>query len=101
MRKAEIKRKTKETNISISLNLDGSGKTSIETGIPFFDHMLSSFAKHSNIDLNLDTMGDLEVDFHHTIEKQMFILLSSTNCSNIATAGEVEEIVRIGVTITA
>ena len=74
MRKAEIKRKTKETNISISLNLDGSGKTSIETGIPFFDHMLSSFAKHSNIDLNLDTMGDLEVDFHHTIEDTGIVL---------------------------
>ena len=68
MRKAEVKRKTKETDIKISLDLNGSGKNSIDSKIPFFDHMLTIFSKHSNIDLNLSAIGDIEIDFHHTIE---------------------------------
>jgi imidazoleglycerol-phosphate dehydratase len=68
MRKAEIKRKTKETDIALVLDLDGKGVSKIKTGIPFFDHMLESFTKHSGIDLELSVKGDIEVDFHHTIE---------------------------------
>ena len=68
VRQAQLKRDTKETRISIKLNLDGSGKSSIKTGIPFFDHMLTLFAKHAVMDLNLTCKGDLEVDAHHTVE---------------------------------
>jgi imidazoleglycerol-phosphate dehydratase len=67
-RKAEVNRKTKETDISLRLNLEGSGKQSIHTGIPFFDHMLSLLAYHSNMDLSLKARGDLGVDAHHTVE---------------------------------
>lgn len=67
-RVAQIKRATKETQISLKLNIDGTGKSSIKTGIPFFDHMLTLFAKHSTTDLNLTCKGDLEVDAHHTVE---------------------------------
>lgn len=68
MRTAEIVRKTRETDISLSINLDGTGKCSIATGIGFFDHMLTAFSVHSGIDLNLSVKGDLEVDGHHTVE---------------------------------
>ncbi len=68
MRQAQIKRTTKETAIEIRLNIDGSGKSKINTGIPFFDHMLTLFAKHSVVDLHLKCKGDLEVDAHHTVE---------------------------------
>ena len=68
MRKESLERKTKETQISINLNLDGSGKSDISTGIGFFDHMLCAFAKHGGFDLEMKVTGDLEVDFHHTIE---------------------------------
>lgn len=67
-RKAEVRRKTKETDILLKLNLDGSGKYSIATGIPFFDHMLSLLAYHSNSDLKLKAEGDISVDAHHTVE---------------------------------
>ena len=67
-RKAQIKRFTNETQIVAKLNLDGSGKASIRTGIPFFDHMLTLFAKHAVVDLSLHCRGDLEVDAHHTVE---------------------------------
>lgn len=67
-RQAAISRRTKETKISIRLNLDGGGKSSVKTGIPFFDHMLTLFAKHATMDLNLKCDGDLEVDAHHTVE---------------------------------
>ena len=67
-RQAAIKRATKETRISLKLNLDGRGKASIKTGIPFFDHMLTLFAKHAVMDLTLRCDGDLEVDAHHTVE---------------------------------
>jgi len=68
MRKAEIKRTTKETDILLALDLDGSGKAEISTGIGFFDHMLTAFAVHSGIDLKVTCKGDLEVDGHHTVE---------------------------------
>lgn len=67
-RKATIKRDTKETDISVSINLDGTGKSSISTGLDFFDHMLDQIARHGLIDLELSCKGDLEVDEHHTIE---------------------------------
>jgi len=67
-RQTTIKRETKETRIAITLNLDGKGKSSIKTGIPFFDHMLTLFAKHATMDLLLRCKGDLEVDAHHTVE---------------------------------
>src|SRR5882672_3456702 len=67
-RKAQIKRVTKETRINLKLDLDGSGKSSIRTGVPFFDHMLTLFAKHATMDLTLKCDGDLEVDAHHTVE---------------------------------
>lgn len=67
-RKAELNRKTNETEIHIKLNLDGTGKTDISTGLHFFDHMLDQLGKHSNSDLYLRVNGDLEVDEHHTIE---------------------------------
>ena len=68
MRKSEIQRKTKETDISVSINLDGEGKSTIDTGIGFFDHMLELFSKHSLIDLAITARGDIDVDFHHTME---------------------------------
>ncbi|MBR0250155.1 MAG: imidazoleglycerol-phosphate dehydratase HisB [Synergistaceae bacterium] len=67
-RKASITRKTKETDITLTLNLDGTGISHIETGIAFFDHMLNGFARHGLFDLNLVCHGDIEVDSHHTIE---------------------------------
>ena len=67
-RKAEIERKTKETSIRIVLKLGGSGKNEISTGIPFFDHMLTLFSVHGFFDLSVDASGDIDVDFHHTIE---------------------------------
>lgn len=68
IRRAQVRRVTKETRIVIALNLDGSGKSSIRTGIPFFDHMLVLFAKHAVLDLKLRCDGDLAVDAHHTVE---------------------------------
>ena len=67
-RSSTIKRHTLETQISIRLNLDGKGKSSVKTGIPFFDHMLTLFAKHATVDLELRCHGDLDVDAHHTVE---------------------------------
>src|SRR5262250_1360292 len=67
-RHAVVKRVTKETRIGIRLNIDGTGKSTIHTGIPFFDHMLTLFAKHAVIDLELNCQGDLAVDAHHTVE---------------------------------
>lgn len=67
-RKALIERKTTETNVSVELNLDGDGKGKISTNIPFLDHMLNLFARHGLFDLNIEAEGDIEIDFHHTIE---------------------------------
>ena len=67
-REAVIERTTKETSIKLRLNLDGTGESKIATGIPFFDHMLTLFARHGLFDLEVDARGDIEVDFHHTVE---------------------------------
>ena len=71
---AEISRKTKETDINLKLNLDGSGKSAIHTGIGFFDHMLEGFAKHGFFDLDCTVDGDLHVDGHHTVEDTGIVL---------------------------
>ncbi len=73
-RKAFLERKTKETDIKCNVNLDGSGKTEIKTGIGFFDHMLSQISRHGNIDLSLVVNGDLDVDEHHTVEDTGLVL---------------------------
>ena len=71
---ADCKRTTKETDIALTLNLDGSGKADIDTGIGFFDHMLDGFSRHGMFDLNLRVKGDLIVDCHHTIEDTGIVL---------------------------
>lgn len=68
MRQAEIKRTTKETDISLSLNIDGKGQSEINTGCGFLDHMLTLFASHGRFDMNLTCKGDVQVDYHHTAE---------------------------------
>jgi len=74
MRKVQLKRTTKETDISLVLALDGTGKGSVKTGIPFFDHMLLAMAKHGGFDLACTTKGDLTVDCHHTVEDTGIVL---------------------------
>lgn len=73
-RTASIERNTSETKIRLTLNLDGSGKTNIHTGVGFFDHMLNSFARHGFFDLDVEVDGDLYVDCHHTIEDVGIVL---------------------------
>ncbi len=68
MRFAEVKRETRETKVSVKIELDGEGKAEIDTGIPFLDHMLENFAKHSRVNLKIEAEGDIDVDEHHTIE---------------------------------
>lgn len=68
MRTAAVTRTTKETDIRVELNLDGTGKAAVDTGIGFFDHMLEAFAKHACIDLSVRAKGDLHIDMHHTVE---------------------------------
>lgn len=73
-RTSEVHRKTAETDISISLAVDGTGKSQIATGVPFLDHMLTLFAKHGLFDLTVKAVGDIEVDFHHTVEDTGIVL---------------------------
>jgi imidazoleglycerol-phosphate dehydratase len=74
MRVAEKSRSTKETDISVRLDLDGSGKVEVSTGLPFFDHMLEQLGRHGGFDLALTAKGDLEVDAHHTVEDTGIVL---------------------------
>jgi imidazoleglycerol-phosphate dehydratase len=67
-RKAKVERKTKETSIKASIDLDGKGKYKVNTSIPFIDHMLSLMSKHGHLDLNVEAKGDIDVDYHHLIE---------------------------------
>ncbi|MCX6486052.1 MAG: imidazoleglycerol-phosphate dehydratase HisB [Rhodoluna sp.] len=73
-RSATIKRSTSESKIELTLNLDGTGKSSIDTGVGFFDHLLTAFSKHSLIDLNIKATGDLHIDVHHTVEDTAIVL---------------------------
>lgn len=73
-RVAELTRTTKETDIALSLNIDGTGVSSIDTGVPFFDHMLEAFGRHGLFDLTIKAKGDLEVDAHHTVEDAGIVL---------------------------
>ena len=68
MRTAQISRTTKETDIQVEINMDGTGQTDIQTGVAFFDHMLDAFGRHGLFDLNVRCKGDIEVDAHHTVE---------------------------------
>ena len=94
-RSAAITRNTKETQISLYLELDGKGKAEIDTGIGFFDHMLNSFAKHGFFDLSLKVKGDLEVDTHHTVEDVGIVMGQAIR----EALGEKEGIVRYGTKI--
>lgn len=91
-RKASVVRNTSETNIELSLNLDGKGNYSNETGIPFLDHMLDLLAKHSLVDLEIKAKGDIEVDYHHLVEDVGLVLGSAVN----EALGEREGINRYG-----
>lgn len=91
-RTASVERNTKETRISLSLNLDGSGKADISTGIGFFDHMLDGFARHGLFDLTVKVDGDLCVDTHHTIEDTGIVLGKAIR----ETVGDKKGIVRFG-----
>jgi imidazoleglycerol-phosphate dehydratase len=73
-RTAAKSRKTRETDIKVSLNLDGRGQCQVGTGIPFFDHMLAQLAKHGHFDLEIDAKGDIEIDGHHTVEDVGLVL---------------------------
>lgn len=73
-RSASIKRSTSESTIELSLNLDGTGKSNIDTGVGFFDHLLTAFSKHSLIDLDVKATGDLHIDVHHTVEDTAIVL---------------------------
>ncbi|KLU65423.1 imidazoleglycerol-phosphate dehydratase [Desulfosporosinus acididurans] len=95
MREAYIERKTKETEIRVRLNLDGAGESQIETGIGFFDHMLTAFARFAYFDLGLKAVGDLEVDAHHTIEDCGIVLGQALKEASGSKAG----IERIGETL--
>ena len=74
MRTAKVNRKTKETDISCEIKIDGTGQNEISTGIGFFDHMLEIFSHHSLIDIKLKAEGDIHVDFHHTVEDAAYVL---------------------------
>ena len=78
-RTARVERNTKESQVLVELNLDGSGASTIDTGVPFFDHMLAQLAKHGGFDLVVATKGDLEVDSHHTVEDTALALGQAMN----------------------
>ena len=73
-RRASLQRETAETYVSVDLTIDGSGTSSVQTGVPFFDHMLALLSRHSLFDVRVDVRGDLEVDYHHTVEDTAIIL---------------------------
>jgi len=73
-RRSSISRRTGETDIQLDLDIDGTGSSTISTGVPFFDHMLTLFAKHGRFDLQVKAVGDIEIDFHHTVEDTGIVL---------------------------
>lgn len=80
-RTAQLSRETSESSIELSLNLDGTGTSSVSTSVPFFDHMLTAFAKHSLIDLMVKASGDVEIDVHHTVEDVGIVLGKAINAA--------------------
>jgi imidazoleglycerol-phosphate dehydratase len=78
-RTAQVVRNTRETQIEVSLDLDGTGVSDVSTGVGFFDHMLDSFARHGGIDLKVKTVGDLHIDFHHTVEDTGIVIGQAVN----------------------
>ena len=97
MRKYSLNRKTKETNIEVNVNLDGKGKSDINTGIGFLDHMLDQISKHSLIDISINAKGDLHVDLHHTTEDSALALGEALNKA----LGERKGIKRFGQALSA
>lgn len=95
-RSASVDRKTKETDISIALKIDGNGTCDISTGVPFFDHMLTLFAVHGFFDVTIQAMGDVEVDLHHTVEDVGLVLGDALNQA----LGDRKGIVRYGHAVT-
>ena len=91
-RHSKITRKTGETDILLDLLIDGTGASSISTGVPFFDHMLTLFAKHGRFDLTIKAVGDIEIDFHHTVEDTGIVLGQAFNSA----LGEKRGIFRYG-----
>ncbi len=91
-RQARVERKTKETEITLHLNIDGTGASKVRTPIPFFSHMLEAFAKHGLVDLTVDAQGDIEVDQHHTVEDVGIVLGQALRQS----LGDKKGIVRYG-----
>src|SRR5687767_15789812 len=91
-RSARVERKTKETEITVHLNIDGTGASKVRTPIPFFSHMLEAFAKHGLVDLSVDAQGDIEVDQHHTVEDVGIVLGQALRQS----LGDKKGIVRYG-----
>ena len=85
-RTAEIARQTKETDIKVSINLDGKGENNIDTGIGFFDHMLTALSKHSGIDMNISCKGDLQVDAHLSFWARLSMKLSAIRPASDVTA---------------
>ena len=92
MRKAKIQRDTRETKISLELDLDGSGEGMIDTGVGFFNHMLELFKKHALVDLTVKAVGDIDVDYHHTVEDVGLVLGKAIN----EALGDRKGIVRYG-----
>lgn len=95
MRKVSINRKTKETDINLTLNLDGKGESQINTGCGFFNHMLELFTRHARFDLSVNCVGDIEVDYHHTVEDIGIVLGQAVKKA----LGDMKGIVRYGTTI--
>lgn len=95
MRTFQIKRTTKETDIELSINLDGKGQSNVNTGCGFFDHMLTLFARHARFDLNVTCKGDTNVDYHHTVEDVGIVLGQAIKKA----LGDMKGIVRYGTTI--
>ena len=92
MRTATIERKTKETQITLTIELDGTGKVEVNTGVGFFDHMLTALATHAGFDLKLTCKGDLQVDSHHTVEDVGIVL----GCAILKALGNKNNITRYG-----
>lgn len=91
-RSSRISRKTGETDIALTLRIDGAGEASIDTGVPFLDHMLHLFARHGRFDLEVEARGDIEIDFHHTVEDTGIVL----GCAFAEALGDKKGIFRYG-----